>query len=338
MRSLGSVQFSPVWLFYKGPELTGPASLVEISKLRTAVGLKGSNTQTIMKELWALHGLNFDANKSNFLELPHQQAAEDLANGRLDAVFIVDGIDAPNVQKLLAIPDVHIYSFNLVDAYVKKLPFLEKVVIPRGSIDIPHIFPPKDTVMLSSTATLLVEKITHPVHQWLFLMAAKQISNDRNQFFSKQGFFPAYLDQSIPLSPIAKDYYSTGLPAVFEYFPLWFAALFDRIWVILLALLAVVWPFFKFISNWRAFPSKKFLGDYWQDIRDIEDDLNAAETAEQVEHHLKEFDALEIDMSQRWFDDGDLGQFYAMRMTTLRQIRSRGQQKLEKLKLETTAN
>ncbi len=338
LRSLGSVQFSPIWLFYKGSAASQNPSLEELSKMRIAVGVKGSNTQNILKELWALHGLHYQVDSTHLHELTHQQAAEDFAQDKLDAVFIVDGIDAPNVQKLLATPNAQIDSFDLIDAYVKKLQFLEKVVIPRGSIRINDIFPAEDTLMLSSTVTLLVEKTTHPVHQWLFLMAAKQISNDRNQFFAKQGYFPAYLDQSIPPSTIAKQYYSSGLPTVFEYFPLWVAALFDRAWVVMLAIIALIYPLFKFFSNWRVFPSKKLIGDYWQDIRDIEEDLYAAKTAQEVQHHLDEFDELEKDLTSRWFDDGELGQFYAMRMTTLRQIRERGQSKLEQLKAGDTKN
>lgn len=332
LRSLGSIQYSPIWLFYKGADVGSTPTLAELSKMKIAVGLKGSHTQNILRELWSLHGLNYRDDDEHLIELPHQQAAEDFASGKLDAVFVVDGIDAPNVQKLLSTPGAQIYSFNLVDAYVKKLPYLDKVVVPRGSIRIYDIYPAKDIELLSSTATLLVERSTHPVHQWLFLMAAKQISNDRNQFFSKQGYFPAYLDQSMPLSDIAKQYYSIGLPDVFEYLPLSLASLFNQAWVVLLAMIALIYPLFKFFSNWRVFPSKKLLGDFWQDVRDIEEDLYAATTAEQVQHHLDEFDDLEKDMTSRWFDDGDLGQFYAMRMTTLRQIRSRGQAKLEQLK------
>jgi TRAP-type uncharacterized transport system substrate-binding protein len=332
LRSLGSIQFSPIWLFYKGSEFGDTVEISELSKMRIAVGLKGSHTQNILKQLWALHGLTYRDDDERLIELSHQKAAEEFANGQLDAVFIVDGIDAPNVQKLLSTPNTKIYSFDLVEAYVKKLPFLEKVTIPRGSINIEDIFPAQDTAMLSSTVTLLVEKTTHPVHQWLLMMAAKKISNDRNQFFAKQGYFPAYLDQSMPLSPIANQYYNSGLPAVFEYFPLSIASLFNQAWVVLLTIIALIYPLFKFVSNWRVFPSKKLLGDFWQDVRDIEEDLYAATTAEQVQHHLDEFDELEKDMTTRWFDDGDLGQFYAMRMTTLRQIRARGQERLEQLK------
>lgn len=330
LRSLGSIQFSPVWLFYRGPSPNPIDTFETLNTMRVAVGLKGSNTHNILKQLWALHGLTYEQ-RPNLLEIPHQKAAEDFALGKIDAVFIVDGIDAPTIQKLLNTPDTQIFNFNLVDAYVKKLPFLEKVVVPRGSINIEKIFPSRDTELLSSTVTLLVEKTTHPVHQWLFLMAAQQISNDRNQFFAKRGFFPAYLDQSIPLSAIAKQYYSTGLPTVFEYFPMWLATLFDSAWVLVLALFAVIYPLFSLAMNWRGFPSKKFIGDYWQDVREIEEDLNTATTPEQVQHHLDEFDALEKDMQERWFDDSELGAFYSMRLSVLRHLRALGHARLHKM-------
>lgn len=93
---------------------------------------------------------------------------------------------------MLEVPGVNIFNFNLIDAYVKNLQFLEKVSIPRGALNIQNIFPPQNTEMLASSITLLVERSTHPVHQWLFLMAARtSISDERNQFFARPGFFPA---------------------------------------------------------------------------------------------------------------------------------------------------
>lgn len=320
LASLGSVQFSPIWLFYRGAALTGSDAAQQLVSLRTAIGMKGTTTQKILTQLLALHGITLDG-LSNLKELPHQKAVEEFLNGQLDAVFIVDGIDAPNIQKLLAVPGVQIFNFSLVDAYVKKLDFLEKVVVPRGSIDIQTVFPANDTEMLSSTVTLLVEKSMHPVHQWLFLMAAREISSDRNQFFAKKGFFPAYLDQTIPLSPIAKQYYSTGLPAVFDYFPIILATLFDRAWVIVLTLLALVYPLFNALMNWRNFPSKKLMGDYYQDLRDIEEDITVAPSVEQLMHYKTELDELESSMVTKWYDEGDLGSYYSFRMTALRNVR-----------------
>lgn len=334
LRSLGSVQFSPIWLFYRGQEINSGNFRSALDELKVAVGVKGSNTHKILNKLLELNGLKASEHANNLIQLTHQKAVEEFTNGNLDAVFIVDGIDAPNIQKLLAMPDTKIYNFDLIDAYVKKLPFLQKVVVPRGSIDIPTVFPANDTDLLSSTVTLLVESTTHPVHQWLFLMAARQISNDRNQFFASPGYFPAYLDQSIPLSVEAKQYYSTGLPTIFEYFPLAIASLLDSAWVLLITMIALVYPLFKFFSNWRGFPSKKLLGDYWQDIREIEEDLVDAKTPEELEHYLAEINDLEKDIRSRWFDDSELGGFYSMRLSAIRQIRSAHTARMDAMRAE----
>lgn len=328
--SLGSLQYSPVWLVYRGPDLSGPDAIKRLASMRVAVGMNETNTNKIWRAMLGLHGIQYES-RPNFLELPHQQAAADFKDAKLDAVFVVDDINSPTVESLLALPDIKIFDFNLIDAYVKKLPFLEKVDLPRGSLSIEHIFPPTDTDLLASSITLLVEKKMHPVHQWLFLMAAKKISEDQQSFFARPGFFPAYLDRSIPLSPIAAQYYESGIPGVFKYFPLWVAALFNRMWVIVLTLFALIYPLFKFVLNWRNFPSDKLLGDYFQDLRDIESDLLVATTREEIEHHLKELDDMEASMLKYWYEENDLRAFYTLRMTAMRNVRVNARAKLAAL-------
>ena len=163
-------------------------------------------------------------------------------------------------------------------------------------------------------------------------MAARAISDERNQFFARPGFFPAYLDRSMPLSPIADVYYKSGVPAVFRYFPLWVASLFDRAWVVLLTLLAVIYPLFKAFTDWRNFPSKKLLGNYFQDLREVEESLIHAQTKDEIEHYLAEFDELEKGLMTRWFDDSQLGSYYAARMTALRNIRATAASRMATLK------
>jgi hypothetical protein len=45
-------------------------------------------------------------------------------------MFLIDSIDSPLIQSLIADPEIHIFDFKLADAYTKRLPFLEKLVIP----------------------------------------------------------------------------------------------------------------------------------------------------------------------------------------------------------------
>ena len=49
--SLGSVQFAPVWLFYRGDAFIGGDPLRALANKRVAVGLEGASTRNILTRL-----------------------------------------------------------------------------------------------------------------------------------------------------------------------------------------------------------------------------------------------------------------------------------------------
>ena len=144
--------------------------------------------------------------------VPHADARDQLLAGQIDAMAIVDGFDSPTIQGLIAHPELHIFDFAYADAYVKRMPYLEVVTIPRGSLDLAKLDPPNDIHMIASTVTLLVEKTMHPAIQQLFLQAADRTNEDAEGFFGRADQFPAYIDKSIPLSDVAQRYYDKGAP------------------------------------------------------------------------------------------------------------------------------
>ncbi len=310
--SLGSIQYSPLWLFYKGASYQGDDPLVFLRDKKVAIGLEGTNTRKMLVNLMEASGLKYES-RPNFLEISHYEAVEQFEQGKIDAVLLLDGIDAPNVQRLLAVPDVNIFDFNLVDAYVKKMPYLEKLVIPRGSLNIGKMFPDKKVDMLSSTVTLLVEEDTHPVIQWIFLMAAKDISGDWNQFFAKPGFFPAYLDRTVPLSNVAHQYYSTGIPAVFNYFPIWVGVLIDRFWVLILTIIALGYPFMQMLSAIRNYPSQKLLSFYYDSLWSLEEQILSTTDLDHARTLQSNLLDLQDKIIKTWFDDGERKDFYTLK-------------------------
>jgi len=307
--SLGSLQFSPVWLFYRGKPFSSDNAVPEASERRFAIGGKGTGTRTLLEQLVRISGGSLEG-RTNLFEYPHAEAAEKLLKGELDAVFIIDGIDSPTVRKLLADPAIQMFDFNLVDAYAKRLPFLDKVVVPRASVDIRRDYPPRDTDLLASSLTLLVEKDLHPTLQWLFLIAAREIGAERGSFFAKAGQFPAYLDPAVPLSPVAKRFYAGSMPALHDYLPLWLAVIVDRVWVIVVAFFGLLLPILNKFSALRTAPSVKHLEDGFQDLREIDEAAAAATTRAEAESLLKELDALDDRLRGTWFDGGDIRKHY----------------------------
>lgn len=286
--SLGSIQFSPAWLFYRGKLV----SEGDFQKMRIAIGAEGTNTQSIFKAIATARGIEL-SNNTNLLELKHSEAVRLLNAGKIDALFIVDGFDSPNIQALLADPKNQIHSFSLADAYEKQLPFLKKLTIPKGGLDLATIRPSVNTDILSTTVTLLVENELNPYTQWIFLKAIRDLNNERTHFFAAPDFFPAYLDRSIPLSNVASRYYERGFPALTAYLPWWLAIYLDRVWLYTLAFLAILIPVVNLIPNIRNFYVDSLLNGISNELMAIQEANRHANTSEGHWLLLSSLDQLE---------------------------------------------
>lgn len=315
MVSLGSLKYSPVWVFYRGADPRSGEPLTELMKRRMAIGGAGTNTRLMLSRMLALQGVTLQS-APNLLEIPHEEAAQRFEQGQLDAVFIVDGIDSPTVQRLLKVPGRKIVDFQLADAYLKKLSFLEKVTIPRGAIDLAAVYPAQDLTLLATTVTLVVQKDTHPALQWLYLRAAERISRDRTEFFSKNDHFPEYVDRNVALSSVGERYFHDGgIPPVFKYLPNTLAALVQGTLGIVLATFAVLWPLFMQLMSLRQYPSNKHLYDFWQDLRDLDHDLERIETAADAQLIIDQLDEMDAAVLETWLEDDLIHRYYGLRRT-----------------------
>lgn len=249
--SLGSVQYSPIWLIYRGETPEGNA----LFSKKIAIGADDTNTQSLFKTLAKTRGYPVDA-QSNFLKIKHSEAVNLLNSGAIDAVFIVDGFDSENVQSLLKNPANKIYSLELADAFTRQITYLNKLSIPKGSLNLATLNPESDKTILATSTTLLVEEDTHPYIQWLLLKAIRDINNEGSRFFAPPNFFPAQLDLTIGLSKVAERYYAHGFPELMEYMPWWLAIYLDSIWVFALTLLAVIVPIKELWSAFNDLRSK----------------------------------------------------------------------------------
>ncbi|WP_114663001.1 hypothetical protein [Polynucleobacter necessarius] len=80
--------------------------------------------------------------------------------------------------------------------------------------------PQKEVTLLATTTSLVVKKSTHPDLQLAILIAARDANRSSpNLFFAKRDEFPAYLDPSIPISPVAEHFYNYGPPHAMKYLP-----------------------------------------------------------------------------------------------------------------------
>ena len=255
--SMGAVGSAPLWLFYRGSAIDSDHPMDVIKNKRVAIGLPGTATNNMFRKLF--HEIDGPFSGKTILEeISYEDAEKGISDGIIDAVFIVHSFNTPIVQRLIKNPKINIFDFKLADAYIKKYPNLEKVLIPRGAIDLNKILPKKDVTLLSASIILLVENQIHPAIQWAFVFAAKQFNRTENDFFSKPGEYPRDVDYDLfPLSEVAKRYYEGGVPQVFDNFPIWIASLIDQLWIKVIAFFVIIYPVLINILNVRLFVSSK---------------------------------------------------------------------------------
>ncbi|MEF8701048.1 MAG: TAXI family TRAP transporter solute-binding subunit [Candidatus Accumulibacter sp. UW26] len=268
LRSLGSVSYEPVWVFYRGAERV--SKLHQLAGRRVAVGEEGSGIRGLALQLLEANDIKPD--DPRLLPLAGLTAAEALQQSTIDAAFIVAAQQAPVVQVMLRSPELRVVSFSQADAYLRRFPFLSKVVLPRGVVDLVRDLPPRDTTLLATTANVIVRDDLHPALASLLLQAMTEV-NGKGGFFQRDGEFPAYKDQSFPLASDAAHYYKGGPPFLQRYLPFWLAVLVERLFVMILPLFMVLLPLLKFapaIYSWRV--RSKIVRCYG-DLKFLENDL-----------------------------------------------------------------
>ena len=288
LRSLGSVAYEPVWVFYRGEQRVD--KLYQLAGRRVAVGEDGSGIRGLALQLLEANEIKSDS--PELLPLAGLTAAEALQQSEIDAAFIVAAQEAPVVQVMLRSPGLRVVGLSQADAYLRRFPFLSKVVLPRGVVDLVRDVPPRDTALLATTANVIVRDDLHPALASLLLQAMTEV-NGRGGFFQRAGEFPAYKDQSFPLSTDAARYYQSGPPFLQRYLPFWLAVLVERLFVMILPLVMVLLPLLKFapaIYSWRV--RSKIVRCYG-DLKFLENDVRQHYNPPQHQEYVAHLERIE---------------------------------------------
>jgi TRAP-type uncharacterized transport system substrate-binding protein len=161
--SLGALYYEPLWVFYRDEIAPPDRNLDRLRQLkhrRIAIGGPGSGSRHLALEL--LHANGIDAGNARLLDAGGLALLEKFAKGEIDAAFVVGPTQSAAVWSLLFTKGVRLMSLTHAEAYSRRLPYLSKIVLPRGAVDIGRDVPPMDVTMVASTATLLVRDGTHP--------------------------------------------------------------------------------------------------------------------------------------------------------------------------------
>jgi len=170
-QSLGSLFFEPIWVFHRRElDLT---RLNNLQGKRIAVGADGSGTKPLAMQLLQDNGLN--ATNAELVSLNSQDSANQLLQGKVDALFLVASPHSPTVARLLTSDRVALMNFKRASAYISLHKYLSRVTLPQGIIDMQHNIPNQDLALLATSANLAADTDLHPAHIDLLLQTAKEV-------------------------------------------------------------------------------------------------------------------------------------------------------------------
>jgi uncharacterized protein len=267
LESLSSVAYEPIWVFYKPRSGSQRTTTIEpLRGQRIAIGPVGSGTRVVALKL--LKANNIDERSATLSEETGSQAIQALASGSIDAVFLVAAADAPSVVQALS-AGLEPVSFARADAYVRMLPWLSKIVLPRGVINMASDLPRDDVTLVAASATLVVHKDLHPAIAFLLMDVAADI-HKAPTIASGLREFPSEKSLDFPQSAESQRYFKNGRPFLQRYLPFWLANLLERLAITVLPALAIIVPLVRLLPKLFAWRKKARILRLYHEIEHLD--------------------------------------------------------------------
>ena len=291
--SLGSIFYSPLWVFSRGQDRLDDLS--QLRGKRISIGPEGSGVRRFSLAL--LKAADASDPPTELFEHSMANAGKALKEGRLDAVMTFGSADSALVMELINAPGIQLMSFSQAEAYTRLFPNLSHVVLPKGVLNPSKRWPPEDIHLLAPTTNLIVRDNVHPALIYLLLEAAVEIHSGAG-WVHKAGEFPALKTQDFPISDQAQRYFKSGGSVLYDYLPFWAATFLDRMILLLIPLGIVFIPLIgimPWIYTWRN-RSKYY--PWYRALKELEEDLQANPRPEKIDAYRERLDRIEDAVSR----------------------------------------
>jgi TRAP-type uncharacterized transport system substrate-binding protein len=267
--SLGTLFYQPLWIFSRRHASHG---YPQLKGLRVSIGPEGSSSRSLALKLLGQAGM-IDEKSATLLSLTPAESAQRLIDGQIDVAIFLDGWDSPAVQQLLHAKDIQLESTPRADAFVALYPFLSKLVLPAGVVNMTEPRPPSDVLLIAPKSSLVVRQDLHPAIQYRLLEAAVEIHSSP-AMFQTAGQFPAPESNDLPLSPYAREFYKTGTPFLLRYLPFWLAVLLAQpvVWLIPLVLLII--PVLRLAPAIYDWAERRRVYKFYSELRRLEEEMS----------------------------------------------------------------
>ena len=286
--SLGTLFYQPLWVFSRDHLLHRHKQLRD---LRISIGPEGSSSRALALDLLGQRGM-IDMKSTTLFSFTPSESAQKLIQGEIDVAIFLEGWESPAVQQLLKAKNVTLENISRADAFASLFPFLNKLVLPAGVVDVVEPRPPTDTLLIAPKSSLVIRKDLHPAFQYLLLKAAVEIHSTPGMFRTA-GQFPAPESIDLPLSPYALEFYKAGAPFLHRHLPFWLALLIEEPVVWLIPLLIVLFPLFRLAPSAYDWFERRRVYKLYGELKRLEDEMLLAAPSGSRQDYVERLNRLE---------------------------------------------
>jgi hypothetical protein len=213
-------------------------------------------------------------------------AVDALKSGVVDAMVLVAGIQAPVVQRLLT-GSFHLMNYSHAQAVARQLPAYSVVTLPRGAINQMQDKPSEPINLLATQAILTSTTELHPALTYLLLDAAQKIHGGSG-LLHEPNQFPSAKVAEFTVADETTRYYKDGKPWLEKVLPFWLANFIARLLLVLIPVMAILFPIIKLLPEAEAYLAKMRLQPHYKKLHILERDFFALPAAG---HAKKQFPA-----------------------------------------------
>jgi hypothetical protein len=231
----------------------------------------------------------------------------------VDAVFLMGESASPqSMRRLLLTDGIQIFDFTQADGYTRRISYLNKLQLPKGSIDFGKNIPTLDVRVIGPTVELLGRHKLHPALIDLLIEAAQEVHGGAS-LLKRKGEFPAPMEHEFPISAEASRYYKSGKSFLYRSLPFRFASLVNRVLVAFVPIVVLLIPGLRILPTILGLRVRLHIYRWYRALLGLERELLLELTPEKRKELLVRLEHIEESVNRMKVPASFADQFYALR-------------------------
>ena len=288
LEMLASLYYEPVWMFHHDDF---PVTRInQLKGKRVAMGPIGSGAHALVTTLMIANGIQ--PSSADIRPIGGNEALRALQKREVDVAFFVGGAASPVIQQAMRDEALELVSLTNTEAYPRRYPYLFRLSLPMGTIDLARNIPDSNIDMIGTKAMLVARDNLHPALISVLFDTMREVHGEQG-YFESAGEFPGTTPVDFQVSNSADQHRRFGPTYLYRIMPFWVASLIERMLIIVLPLLVVLVPIANYlpvILRWRV---RSRIYRWYGELALLERDIATRTAPVPIEQWLQDLDRIE---------------------------------------------